>query len=300
MVIYLLVFATALMGAAILTPFIARTAVRVDILDRPGGRKLHTSAVPRLGGVAVALGLTVALGVSVVADAPHLASTPPLTELLPIIAGAVLVFAAGLWDDIDPRSPMFKLAVELAATLIIVAAGISITRVTFFGTTYALGWMGQLLTVLWILGLTNAFNLIDGLDGLASGLVAIAGGHVRRGADRPRGGGGRMHARRARRGRRRLSRLQPSPGQDISRRLRESARRVSPLGDRYHRAAERRHDLGSGRSASDLCPATCRNRCDRSPAAGRGPARCQRQACRAGCAPSARCSRPTVVTFTID
>ena len=174
MVIYLLVFATALMGAAILTPFIARTAVRVDILDRPGGRKLHTSAVPRLGGVAVALGLTVALGVSVVA-APHLASTPQLTELLPIIAGAVLVFAAGLWDDIDPRSATFKLAVELAATLIIVAAGISITRVTIFGTTYALGWVGQLLTVLWILGITNAFNLIDGLDGLASGLVAIAG-----------------------------------------------------------------------------------------------------------------------------
>lgn len=174
MVSYLLVFIAALMAASILTPFIARTAVRVDILDKPGGRKLHTSAVPRLGGVAVALGLTVALGVSVVI-APHLASTPHLTELLPVIAGAVLVFAAGLWDDIDPRSATFKLAVELAATLIVVAAGIAITRVTIFGTTYELGWVGQLLTMLWILGITNAFNLIDGLDGLASGLVAIAG-----------------------------------------------------------------------------------------------------------------------------
>ena len=175
MVTYLLVFIAALMAASILTPFIARTAVRVDILDKPGGRKLHTSAVPRLGGVAVALGLTVALGVSVVAAPRLVASTPQLAELLPIIAGAVLVFAAGLWDDIDPRSPTFKLAVELAATLIVVTAGITITRVTIFGTTYALGWVGQLLTVLWILGITNAFNLIDGLDGLASGLVAIAG-----------------------------------------------------------------------------------------------------------------------------
>jgi UDP-GlcNAc:undecaprenyl-phosphate GlcNAc-1-phosphate transferase len=175
-VIYLLVFAAAFTAAATLTPFIARTAVRVDILDRPGGRKLHTSAVPRLGGVAVALGLAVALGVSVVADAHHaVGSGAQLTGLLPIIAGGVLVFAAGLWDDVDPRSPMFKLAVELTASVIVVGAGISMTRVTFFGTTYVLGWMGPVLTVLWILVITNAFNLIDGLDGLAGGLVAIAG-----------------------------------------------------------------------------------------------------------------------------
>ena len=104
------------MAAAILTPFITRTAVRVDILDRPGGRKLHATAVPRLGGVAVALGLAVALGVSIMADAhQRLGRAPPLADVLPIIAGAVLVFAVGLWDDVDPRPPTFKLAVELAA-----------------------------------------------------------------------------------------------------------------------------------------------------------------------------------------
>ena len=176
MVIYELVFTAAIVAAAILTPFIARTAVRVNILDRPGGRKLHASAVPRLGGVAVALGLAVALGISVVADA-HSApgSTPSLTALLPLIAGAVLVFAVGLWDDVDPRSPTFKLAVELAASVIVVGTGIAMTHVTLFGTTYALGWMGPILTVLWILVITNAFNLLDGLDGLAGGLIAIAG-----------------------------------------------------------------------------------------------------------------------------
>lgn len=176
MVTYLLVFAAALTAALILTPFIARTAVRVDILDRPGGRKLHAAAVPRLGGVAVALGLAVAMGISVVLDAHSVTgSDRQLTGLLALIAGAVLVFAAGLWDDIDPRTPTFKLAVELAAAAIVVGAGIAMTRVTFFGTTYDLGWMGPLLTILWILGITNAFNLIDGLDGLAAGLVAIAG-----------------------------------------------------------------------------------------------------------------------------
>ena len=176
MVIYVLVFTAALVAASILTPFIGRTAFRVDILDRPGGRKLHASAVPRLGGVAVALGLAVALGVSVVADAHVAGADPPLTGLLPLIAGAVLVFAVGLWDDVDPRSTTFKLAVELAASAIVVGTGIAMTHVTFFGTTYALGWIGSLLTVLWILVITNAFNLLDGLDGLAGGLIAIAGG----------------------------------------------------------------------------------------------------------------------------
>jgi len=104
------------------------------------------------------------------------ASGPSLTALLPLIAGAVLVFAVGLWDDVDPQPPSLKLAVELVASGIVVSTGIFMTHVTFLGTTYALGWMGPLLTVLWILVITNAFNLLDGLDGLAGGLVAIAGG----------------------------------------------------------------------------------------------------------------------------
>jgi UDP-GlcNAc:undecaprenyl-phosphate GlcNAc-1-phosphate transferase len=174
-VTYLLLFAAALAASAILTPFISRTAVRVDILDRPGGRKLHATAVPRLGGVAVGLGLTVALGVSMILDANAPAPQQAMAMLLPIIAGALLVFAIGLWDDIDPRSATFKLCVESAAAAIVVAAGIRITQVTVFESTYDLGLLAAPVTVLWILVITNAFNLVDGLDGLAAGLVAIAG-----------------------------------------------------------------------------------------------------------------------------
>ena len=175
MVTYALVFLSALLSASILTPLITRTAVRVDLLDRPGGRKLHASAVPRLGGVAVALGLAVALGVSIMADAYQgLGPAAHLTDVLPIISGAVLVFAAGLWDDIDPRTATFKLGVEVVATLIVVGAGVVISRVTLLGATYDLGWLGPVITMLWILGVTNAFNLVDGLDGLAGGLVTIA------------------------------------------------------------------------------------------------------------------------------
>jgi UDP-GlcNAc:undecaprenyl-phosphate GlcNAc-1-phosphate transferase len=175
MVTYALVFASALVTAAVLTPFITRTAVRVDLLDRPGGRKAHATAVPRLGGVAVALGLAVALGVSITADARRgLDPAAHLADVMPIISGAVLVFAAGLWDDIDPRTITFKLSVEIVASVIVVGAGIAISRVTLLGVTYDLGWIGPLVTIAWILAVTNAFNLVDGLDGLAGGLVAIA------------------------------------------------------------------------------------------------------------------------------
>lgn len=173
--IYLLVFAVAFATSAAITPLVERTAVRVDILDRPGGRKLHTSAVPRVGGVGVALGLAVALGACVVLDARAGIGTQGLEGLLPTISGALLIFAVGLWDDIDPLSPALKFVAQVVAAAIVVGTGIAMTRVTVFGTTYELGILGPLLTGLWIVGITNAFNLLDGLDGLAGGLVTIAG-----------------------------------------------------------------------------------------------------------------------------
>ena len=175
MVIHALLFVAALVASAAVTPHITRTAVRVDLLDRPGGRKVHAAAVPRLGGVAVALGLAVALGVSIIVDARQgLGPGAHLADVLPIIAGGLLVFAVGLWDDIDPRTATFKVLVELVSIAIVVGAGIVISRVTVFGVTYDLAWLGPPVTFAWILGVTNAFNLVDGLDGLAGGLVTIA------------------------------------------------------------------------------------------------------------------------------
>jgi UDP-GlcNAc:undecaprenyl-phosphate GlcNAc-1-phosphate transferase len=175
MVTYVVLFGTAMAATLILTPVIVRTALRVGLVDAPGGRKLHASPVPRLGGVSIALALTVALGVVLAWQASgHAGISPDLSILLPIMTGAVLVFATGLWDDIDALSPAFKLGVQIVATAIVVGSGILVTRVTFLGTTIEFGWMALPVTALWILVVTNAFNLIDGLDGLAAGLVAIA------------------------------------------------------------------------------------------------------------------------------
>jgi UDP-GlcNAc:undecaprenyl-phosphate GlcNAc-1-phosphate transferase len=88
----------------------------------------------------------------------------------------VLVFIIGLLDDIRPISPFPKLAVEAAAAIIVMGSGLLIERVTILGTTWSLGVLAWPITICWILGLTNAFNLIDGVDGLAAGVAAIACG----------------------------------------------------------------------------------------------------------------------------
>ena len=171
---YLLTMLVGAALAAMLTPGVARIAVAFGLVDAPGGRKVHTQSVPRLGGLAVIVATLAALGLV------HLArpswENPFTAAVLPIIGGAVLVFIIGLLDDIRPISPFPKLAIEAAAAIIVMGSGLLIERVTILGTTWSLGVMAWPITMCWILGLTNAFNLIDGVDGLAAGVAAIACG----------------------------------------------------------------------------------------------------------------------------
>ncbi len=159
----------------LLTPVVRRLATRLGVVDAPGERKVHLHPVPRLGGVGVAA--SAALGLAMLAWLqPTLGSRAVLDarELLPIIAGAALVFAAGLWDDARGAPVVVKLAIQSSAAALVIASGIAIERVTVFGSTQDLGALAIPVTLLWIVGLTNAFNLMDGLDGLAAGLAAIA------------------------------------------------------------------------------------------------------------------------------
>src|SRR5262249_20969210 len=112
MVAYVLLFVTAALTSAMLCPTLVRVGHRVGIVDRPGERKVHRAPVPRLGGVAVALALTLALGISVLLETQSFVpAAPDPKALLPIITGAMLVFAVGLWDDIDHVTPTGKLAI---------------------------------------------------------------------------------------------------------------------------------------------------------------------------------------------
>lgn len=175
------VFLIALSGAVTLalTPLVRAWSMRRGIVDVGGGRKVHTGAISRLGGVAMFVGFAVAMtteyvgerwygwgGTMVKADGPFLG----------VVFGLVIIFVTGVLDDVFTLRPAVKLAGQLAAAGVAIWLGL---RVDFFGNPFggglfALGVIGIPVTLLWIVGFTNVINLIDGLDGLAAGVTAIA------------------------------------------------------------------------------------------------------------------------------
>lgn len=170
---YLLLGVVGAALALVLTPVIGRGAAVLGLVDAPGGRKVHAQSVPRVGGAAVvaAAALAVVLVLTFFPGAPA-AAWPALQPF--VIAGG-LIFLVGLVDDVRGLGPTPKLAVELAAAAVMMSTGLLIERVTILGETFALGWLAFPVTAAWLVGLTNAFNLIDGVDGLAPGIAAIAG-----------------------------------------------------------------------------------------------------------------------------
>lgn len=175
MTVYLaLLLAGALLGLA-LTPLVSSAAMTLGLVDAPGGRKVHPLSVPRLGGLAVGMAASGALVLILTAVRAFGLETPSFRPLAPILAGALLVFSIGLADDIRALSPWTKLLVQSIAAVIVMASDLRIERLTVGGVTQPLGWLSWPVTFAWIVGLTNAFNLIDGLDGLAAGIAVIAG-----------------------------------------------------------------------------------------------------------------------------
>ncbi|HEU4371455.1 MAG TPA: MraY family glycosyltransferase [Methylomirabilota bacterium] len=165
---YALVLAAASVLALVLTPGARALGRRLGIVDVPGQRKMHTGSVPRVGGVGVTLAAVLALAGGTAAGAAA------VQGWLPALLGGLIVFAVGLWDDLRAVRPAVKLLFQAAGAGVAVALGVRIDHVTLFGTTHALGLLAVPLTLVWIVGLTNAFNLMDGLDGLATGLAIIA------------------------------------------------------------------------------------------------------------------------------
>jgi len=170
-------FVAALASALVLTPWVMRLAARVGAIDLPNQRKVHKTPTPRMGGVAVFLSLAVGLGVLALLKPTLLTSTwlAGWDGLLLFVA-LVSVVALGISDDIKNLKPLHKFAGQLVLALIVYFSGfgISIDRTVFAGTVFSLGVFDLPLTLLWIVGVTNALNLIDGLDGLASGVAMIA------------------------------------------------------------------------------------------------------------------------------
>lgn len=161
---------STLLGYA-LTPLAVRLAGYLGALDKPDARKVHNRPIPRLGGLAIFGAVMLSLGAAV-GLAPAVWDESPWPSVL---IGALVVYLLGLTDDIGGLGPVSKLLVQFMAAFMPAAAGLLVERVTLPGLgVLELGYWGLPVTMVWIVGLTNAFNLIDGLDGLAGGLGLIA------------------------------------------------------------------------------------------------------------------------------
>jgi UDP-GlcNAc:undecaprenyl-phosphate GlcNAc-1-phosphate transferase len=159
---WLHVLSIALGVSLVLTPPAARIARRLNILDLPDARKVHAQATPLLGGAAIFFGFATALLVNGVL-------TP---EVVAILSAAMILFVTGVFDDWRQLPAGLKLIVQLVCTGMVMASGLMLH---VFPESWGSGSQAGnlLLTVAWIVGITNALNFFDGMDGLAAGLGAI-------------------------------------------------------------------------------------------------------------------------------
>ena len=158
-----------------LTPAARALAMRVGALDHPGPRRVHAVATPRFGGLGMAVAV---LGVAWLARLlPGPARELDMRPLLGLTCASLPVLALGVLDDLGSVGPWVKLLVQACAALTLTVFGYGVPLLTNpFGEPIVTGVWSLPLTVAWVVALTNAINLIDGMDGLATGVVAIACG----------------------------------------------------------------------------------------------------------------------------
>jgi UDP-GlcNAc:undecaprenyl-phosphate/decaprenyl-phosphate GlcNAc-1-phosphate transferase len=174
---YLIVLAVALGVTVALTPLVERLARRLGAVVAPDERRVHQRPTPTLGGAAMLGGFLAAMAVAWqldTFDSLFESSTAPVG----IVLAAVVIWGVGVVDDLREVSAPAKLAGMVLAGSILSFAGVGILyfRIPFYDLVILSPDLSALLTVIWVVGMANAVNLVDGLDGLAAGLVAIAAG----------------------------------------------------------------------------------------------------------------------------
>ena len=164
-------FGIALAITFVLVPVIRKWAIASGHYDAPGERKIHKYPVPRLGGVAIWLGFMLALGIIAL-----LKWETTLGAAMPgILLGGLIIFILGLLDDLKNLSPYVKLAVQFIAALTAFSLGVEVTSLDLPGSLLLiLNALSLPVTVLWIVGLANSLNFIDGIDGLAGGVTVLS------------------------------------------------------------------------------------------------------------------------------
>jgi UDP-GlcNAc:undecaprenyl-phosphate GlcNAc-1-phosphate transferase len=173
---YVVACLTALFLSVLVTPLVRRLALRIGAVSTPGGRHVHGRTVPRLGGIALAFAWTVPvvalfLHSRVIAYQLH----GRVVQLAAVVLGGAVICAVGALDDARSVRSLHKLAAQVVVATFAFACGLQIQAVVLpIVGTLQMGVFALPITVLWIVGVTNAVNLIDGLDGLAAGVSFFA------------------------------------------------------------------------------------------------------------------------------
>ena len=172
---YILGFGTAVVLSLLLTYVVRERAKRARLFDPQDARKLHSDEIPRIGGVAIFGSVMITLAV-VAALGQAVDFGMRGNGLLVVLAGATAIFGVGLWDDVRSMRARWKFVLQIAIALAVFAAGVRVTTLSlpFVGIVHFAPSVSLLFTVIWLVGITNAFNLIDGLDGLAAGAAMFA------------------------------------------------------------------------------------------------------------------------------
>ncbi len=177
---YSCVYLGSLLLAILVTPLVVWVASRIGAVDRPGVRAVHTRPIPRIGGVAIFLAaVTLIISVVFLNNNIGQAFRAVRLQLVTLLASAAFIFVTGLVDDLRGLPARCKFLAEFLASAVLCLAGVRISTIALTDQwVLPLGGWGCVLTLLWIIGITNAVNLSDGLDGLAAGVCAIACGVI--------------------------------------------------------------------------------------------------------------------------
>ncbi|BAU26498.1 UDP-GlcNAc:undecaprenyl-phosphate GlcNAc-1-phosphate transferase [Aneurinibacillus soli] len=158
-------FIAALVVTIVATPLVKAFAIRIGAVDKPNHRKVHQRLMPRLGGLAIYIGFALA----------YMFFIPSSKETFGIFLGGSIIVLVGALDDRFELSPKVKLLGQIIAALVVVWYGLRIEFINLpFEGTLNFEWIAIPITIIWMIGITNAVNLIDGLDGLAAGVSGIA------------------------------------------------------------------------------------------------------------------------------
>ncbi len=171
-------FAIAFVCAFVATPFVRKLAIKLGAIDVPkDDRRMHKKPIPRMGGLAIFIGVIFSILYGIIVSKVEYKVEMFNNVIIGYMIGGAIIIIMGIFDDIKPLRAIVKLIIQIIAALVVVFFGLRIGHISnpFVEDAYInLSYLSIPLTVIWVVGITNAINFVDGLDGLAAGITCIS------------------------------------------------------------------------------------------------------------------------------